>query len=111
MASPRSRLAQLAVALIVVLVPSRLSAQAPEERAELERFRDSLAAGSDSAGLLVLERRLIDLAKADRSNTLTHLKLGFLSLRIGDLGGQAHYDDAASEFQWAIDLQPTWPYA
>ena len=111
MALPRSRLAQLAVALIVVLVPSRLSAQAPEERAELERFRDSLAASPDSAGLLVLERRLIDLAKADRSNTLTHLKLGFLSLRIGDLGGQAHYDDAASEFQWAIDLQPTWPYA
>jgi GWxTD domain-containing protein len=110
MASPRSRLAQLAVALIVVLVPSRLSAQAPEERAELERFRDSLAASADTAGLLVLERRLIDLAKADRSNTLIHLKLGFLSLRIGELGGQAHYDDAASEFQWAIDLQPTWPY-
>jgi GWxTD domain-containing protein len=111
MASPRSRLAQLAVALIVVLVPSRLSAQAPEERAELERFRDSLAASPDTAGLLVLERRLIDLAKADRGNTLTHLKLGFLSLRVGDLGGQAHYDDAASEFQWAIDLQPTWPYS
>ena len=110
MASPRSRLAQLAVALIVVLAPSRLSAQAPEERAELERFRDSLAASPDTAGLLVLERRLIDLAKADRGNALIHLKLGFLSLRIGELGGQAHYDDAASEFQWAIDLQPTWPY-
>ena len=59
----------------------------------------------------MVERRLIDLAKADRSNTLVHLKLGFLSLRLGELGGQAHYDDAASEFQWAIDLQPTWPYA
>jgi tetratricopeptide (TPR) repeat protein len=111
MASPRSRLAQLAVALIVAVAPPRLSAQAPEERAELERFRDSLATSSDSTGLLVLERRLIELAKADRNNTLTHLKLGFLSLRVGDLGGQAHYDDAASEFQWAIDLQPTWPYA
>ncbi len=111
MASPRSRLAQLAVALIVVLVPSSLSAQAPEQRAELERFRDSLAASPDTAGLLVEERRLIDLAKTDRTNPLVHLKLGFLSLRIGELGGQAHYDDAASEFQWAIDLQPTWPYA
>jgi GWxTD domain-containing protein len=111
MASPRSRLAQLAVALIVVLVPSGLSAQAPEQRDELERFRDSLAAIPDTAGLLVEERRLIDLAKTDRSNTLVHLKLGFLSLRVGELGGQAHYDDAASEFQWAIDLQPTWPYA
>ncbi len=111
MASPRSRLAQLAVALIVAVAPPRLSAQAPEERAELERFRDSLAASSDSTGILVLERRLIELAKADRNNTLIHLKLGFLSLRVGELGGQAHYDDAASEFQWAIDLQPTWPYA
>lgn len=111
MASPRLRLAQLAVALIVVLVPSGLSAQAPEQRDDLERFRDSLAGIPDTAGLLVEERRLIDLAKTDRSNTLVHLKLGFLSLRIGELGGQAHYDDAASEFQWAIDLQPTWPYA
>jgi GWxTD domain-containing protein len=111
MAPPGSRLAVLAVALIVAVAPPHLSAQSPEERAELERFRDSLAAGADSSGLLVLERRLIDQAKADRNNTLNHLKLGFLSLRVGDLGGQAHYDDAASEFQWAIDLQPTWPYA
>jgi GWxTD domain-containing protein len=42
---------------------------------------------------------------------MIHLKLGFLSLRLGDLGGQDHYDDAASEFQWAIDLHPSWPYA
>ena len=111
MAISGSRLALLAVALIVAVAPTKAWAQAPEERAELERFRDSLAAGADSTGLLVLERRLIDQAKADRNNTLAHLKLGFLSLRVGDLGGQAHYDDAASEFQWAIDLQPTWPYA
>jgi GWxTD domain-containing protein len=62
-------------------------------------------------GLLALEKRMIDSAKVDRNNGLMHLKLGFLSLRLGDLGGQAHYDDAASEFQWAIDLQPSWPYA
>ena len=109
MVAPAWRLAPLAVALIAAL-PLRLPAQAPTERAELERFRDSLATTADSNGLLVVERRMIDLAKADRNNTLAHLKLGFLSLRLGDLGGQAHYDDAASEFQWAIDLQPTWPY-
>jgi GWxTD domain-containing protein len=77
----------------------------------LERFRDSIAATVDSVGLLALEKRMIDSTKADRNNGLMHLKLGFLSLRLGDLGGQAHYDDAASEFQWAIDLQPSWPYA
>jgi len=106
-----SRFAPLAVALIALAAPLRLHAQAPEQRAELERFRDSLSATSDSVGLLALERRLIEAAKTDRNNSLIHLKLGFLSLRLGDLGGQAHYDDAASEFQWAIDLQPTWPYA
>src|SRR3954462_3134757 len=89
-------------------VPAR--AQNPEDRTGLERFRDSLAATADSTGLLALEKHLIDTAKADRNNTLLHLKLGFVSLRLGELGGHSHYDDAASEFQWAIDLQPTWPY-
>lgn len=107
---PGLRLASLVVALMVAAVPHPLSAQAAAERAALERFRDSLSSTADSTGLLDLERRMIELAKSERSNTLVHLKLGFLSVRLGDLGGQSHYDDAASEFQWAIDLQPTWPY-
>ena len=96
---------------LLAMAPADLRAQSPEERAELERFRDSVAATVDTVGLLALEKRMIDSAKVDRSNTLLHLRLGFLSIRLGDLGGQAHYDDAASEFQWAIDLQPSWPYA
>jgi GWxTD domain-containing protein len=111
MVVPGPRFAPLALALIAAAAPLRLPAQTPDGRAELERFRDSLAATADSTGLLGVERRLIEQVKADRNNTLIHLKLGFVSLRLGDLGGQAHYDDAASEFQWAIDLQPTWPYA
>src|SRR3954471_22246728 len=92
-----------------VAIPAR--AQNPGDRTGLERFRDSLAVTSDSTGLLVLEKHLIDSAKADRNNTLLHLKLGFVSLRLGELGGHSHFDDAASEFQWAIDLQPSWPYS
>ena len=99
----------LVAALAVTSLP--LQAQSPEERLELERFRDSVGSTTDSIGLLGLERKLIQAAKADRSNGMIHLKLGFLSLRLGDLGGRDHYDDAASEFQWAIDLQPSWPYA
>jgi GWxTD domain-containing protein len=98
----------LAACFLVAAVP--LHAQSPADRVEIERFRDSLASTMDSSGLLVLEKRMIEQAKADRNNALMHLKLGFLSLRLGDLGGQSHYDDAASEFQWAIDLQPSWPY-
>src|SRR5687767_9818205 len=97
------------LALASLLAPP-LRAQEPADRAELERFRDSIAAVRDSTGLLALEKRLIDQAKAERNDAMTHLRLGFLSLRLGELGGQSHYEDAASEFQWAIDLQPTWPY-
>ncbi len=96
---------------LLAIAPLTLNAQSPDERVELERFRDSIGATVDSIGLLALERKMIDSAKADRSNGMIHLKLGFLSLRLGDLGGKDHYDDAASEFQWAIDVQPSWPYA
>jgi hypothetical protein len=105
------RAARLIVALGLALaaaVPA--AAQEPAQRAELEAFRDSLAATVDSTGLLALEQRLIERAKADRNNAMIHLRLGFLSLRLGELGGQSHFEDAASEFQWAIDLQPQWPY-
>jgi GWxTD domain-containing protein len=111
---PRSNLRKhaglLGIALLSIVSP-QIQAQSPADRQELERFRDSLSATKDSTGLLVVERRLIEATKADRNNSLLHLKLGFLSLRLGDLGGHSHYDDAASEFQWAIDLQPSWPYA
>jgi GWxTD domain-containing protein len=109
--SPSAALAALALAVLGLAgVPLSLPAQEAAQRAELEQFRDSIGATMDSTGLLALERRLIDQAKADRNNPMVHLRLGFLSLRLGDLGGQSHYEDAASEFQWAIDLQPTWPY-
>ncbi len=87
-----------------------LAAQSPEERVALERFRDSLATERDSLPLLRLEAAMVEEAKADRTNVIQHLRLGFVALRLGELGGRSHYDDAASEFQWAIDLRPDWPY-
>jgi GWxTD domain-containing protein len=108
----RAPVLTLAVAsALYAFTPEHLQSQTPEERIELERFRDSIGATVDSIGLLALERRMIDSAKSNRSDGMIHLKLGFVSLRLGDLGGKDHYDDAASEFQWAIDLQPSWPYA
>ncbi len=105
------RPARLVVALGLLLVAAApAGAQEPAQRAELEAFRDSLAGTIDSVGLLALEKRMIERAKADRNNVMIHLRLGFLSLRLGELGGQSHYEDAASEFQWATDLQPQWPY-
>ncbi len=100
---------RVGLALLLVL-PGAAAAQSPADRAALERFRDSLTAISDSMALLARERRMIADAKADRSNPILHLRLGFVALRLGDLGGKGHYDDAASEFEWATELQPEWPY-
>jgi GWxTD domain-containing protein len=98
--------------LLAVLLPglsSALSGQSPEERQTIRAFRDSLQTTIDSAALVQLEQRLIAIAKSDRNNPMHHLRLGFLAVRIGDLGSHSRYDDGAGEFQWAIDLQPTWP--
>ncbi|HEX5004275.1 MAG TPA: GWxTD domain-containing protein [Gemmatimonadales bacterium] len=94
--------------LLMFAAPAR--AQSPEQRAQLEAWRDSLSQISDTILLLRRERLLIIDAKADRDNTMLHLRLGFLALRYGDVAGGPHYEDAASEFEWATQLQPTWPY-
>jgi len=99
----------LALAALVPLAPVR--AQSAEDRVALERFRDSLAAAEDSSKLAALEQRLIAVAKEDRDNAMQHLRLGFLALRLGDLGSKSRYDDGAGEFEWATELQPSWPWA
>jgi GWxTD domain-containing protein len=90
---------------------SLLAAQSPEDRAMLQRFRDSLETTSDSMALLRLEQGLITKAKADRNNALLHMQLGFVAVRMGDLGSKKRFDDGAGEFEWATDLQPEWPWA
>lgn len=100
----------LAAALLGLLGPSSITAQSAAQRGVLDAFRDSLAARTDTAGLAQLEAELMRAAQARRDDPLLHLRLGFLSLRLGDLGQVRYYDDAAAEFQWAVDLQPSWPY-
>jgi GWxTD domain-containing protein len=91
--------------------PSLLAAQTPDARAMLQRFRDSLESTIDTMALLQLEQSLITRAKSDRSNALLHLQLGFVAVRMGDLGSKRRFDDGAGEFEWATDLQPDWPWA
>ncbi|MDZ4675125.1 MAG: hypothetical protein SGI84_11770 [Gemmatimonadota bacterium] len=89
---------------------SPLMAQSAVDRAALDAFRDSLVVIMDPVPLQQLEGELMRAAKERPNNPLLHLRQGFLSLRLGDLGLLRHYDDAASEFQWAVELQPDWPY-
>ncbi len=111
-ASPRPRLvrAALLVCVFTLGVATAAYAQSPEQRAAIESWRDTLNQTSDTIMLLRHERLVIAEARADRDNTILHLRLGFLSIRYGDLAGGPHYDDAASEFEWATQLEPTWPY-
>ena len=96
--------------LLVLLLAGPSGAQAPAGRRELAALRDSLARVADSVSLLALETQWMGEARRDRDSAMVHLRLGFVAVRLGELGGKKHYDDAASEFQWATTLQPTWPY-
>jgi hypothetical protein len=86
-------------------------AQAPPQRVALGAFRDSLQLTDDTTTLHDREARMIAVARAHHDDAIVHLRLGFLALRIDDLTGNQHrVDDAESEFQWATELQPGWPY-
>lgn len=92
------------------LLPAVAPAQSASQRAALDAFRDSLLLVMDPAPLQQREAELMLAAKQSPNDPLLHLRQGFLALRLGDLGLVRHYDDAAAEFQWAVDLEPRWPY-
>jgi GWxTD domain-containing protein len=111
---PRIVCALAAVLLALTAAAPAAEAQSAAQRAELERFRDSLAAISEVPPLRALEADLIARARQDRSNAMIHLRLGFLALRMGDLTEgdeqRRHFDEAGGEFEWATQEQPNWPY-
>ena len=92
-------------------ISTAATAQSPDQRRTLDAFRDSLQAVTDSAALQAREALLLRTARRDRSDAMLHVRLGQLALRQGELGSLSHFDDAASEFNWAADLAPQWPYA
>lgn len=96
--------------LLVGLAITRSAlAQSPAQRDSLARFWDSTRT-ADSASLLALEQQTIERARLDRNNAMLHLRLGFIAVRMGMLGSKSRYDDGGSEFEWAEELEPLWPY-
>ena len=99
------------LAFLVVAATTVAAAQSPDERAAIERLRDSLEVPSDSVELKRLEASTIELAKRDRDDPLIHIRLGFIAYRLGEVtNASSHYDDAAGEFEWASQIKPDWPY-
>jgi GWxTD domain-containing protein len=106
---PRLLCVMLVVALCGAARDGR--AQAPAERVVLEALRDSLAQQGDTTALRRQERAVIAVARVQRDDPMLHLRLGFIALRLGELGiGKPSFDDAAGEFEWATELRPEWPY-
>ncbi|MFI5280722.1 MAG: tetratricopeptide repeat protein [Gemmatimonadales bacterium] len=89
-----------------------LFAQEPAERAQLDSVRAAYEAQSDTLLLIRREREQIAVARVDRDNAMLHMELGYLAFRLGEITrSHSRYNDAASEFEWATDLKPAWPYA
>jgi tetratricopeptide (TPR) repeat protein len=103
-----------ASALILLLglaaPPQPLTSQAPAERRALALLRDSLAFARDTTSLFALEQREIEVARTRRDDPMPHLRLGLIAMRLGELRGRRHWDDAYGEFEWAAELAPTWPW-
>jgi tetratricopeptide (TPR) repeat protein len=95
---------------VLLLAPAALHAQSEADRLALDAFQDSLGGITDSIPLARLEQQMIAVARVQRDSVMLHLRLGILALRLGELGRRHGYDDAGSEFQWAIDLHPDWPW-
>lgn len=108
-ASVRPALRSALVALVLLGLAPPLRGQGADAVERLMLLRDSLRAERDSVALRRHEARLIEVARAERDSTLLHLELGLVALRLGELGGRRHFDDAASEFEWAAELAPAWP--
>ncbi|MEO7334703.1 MAG: GWxTD domain-containing protein [Gemmatimonadales bacterium] len=100
----------LALACLLLAPCSSLLAQSPEQRDSLDRLQDSLAQVTDSSALAQLERDQIGLARTRRDDPMLHLRIGLIDLRLASLGRRDGNEDAGSEFQWAADLQPRWPW-
>jgi GWxTD domain-containing protein len=89
----------------------RLEAQTMPQRDSLDALQDSLREVTDTVALGVLERSMIEVTRVRRHEGMLHLRLGLISLRLAELGRRGAADDAAGEFQWATELEPTWPWS
>jgi tetratricopeptide (TPR) repeat protein len=106
-----ARRSLVVLAALTLLAAPALRAQAPEARAWLDSVRASLREVGDSTTLLRLERQKVGVARVQRDSALLHMEIGYIDFRIGEITGvKRHFEDAASEFQWAADLQPRWPW-
>jgi tetratricopeptide (TPR) repeat protein len=95
------------VAVAVLAAVPLLAQDAP--RTGWRELRQNLASVADAKTLRQRELATIEVARTRRDDPDTHLELGFIALRLGEVTGMArHYQDALDEFGMATDLRPHW---
>ncbi len=101
--------------IVFGLLAADANAQDAATRHRIEAIRtqlDSLQV-EDWETLELRESLTVETAKLNRDDPMIHMELGFINYRLAELADSSdeYYEDAASEFEWARDLRPDWPYA
>lgn len=94
--------------LLAAALVTSAAGQTPAQRTLVEAFRDSIGRSVDTVALARLERGAVQRVRGNRGTPADHLRLGYLTLRLAELGRTSGYDDAASEFQWVARVEPGW---
>jgi Flp pilus assembly protein TadD len=95
----------------MIAIPVAVTAQAPEDRAALNRLRDSLRATRDTGALRTIERSAQVAVDKDHNKALALVRLGFVQLRQGEVTGQrGRFGDAEKSFNRAAAIYVSWPY-
>ncbi|HET9276382.1 MAG TPA: GWxTD domain-containing protein, partial [Gemmatimonadales bacterium] len=102
---------RLSALWLLLVAPGVIDAQTAAQRRAIDAYTDSLRTLADTGLLRREEGGLLAAAWLNRNDPFFHLRLAHVALRLGDLSGVEHYDDAASEFRTAGQLAPRWPYA
>jgi GWxTD domain-containing protein len=94
------------LSLWLLAAPLPLAAQSPPDRSALDRFRDSLAAVTDTVALATMRRGLARGA----ADPIVALRSAYAALRLAELGVDRDASDARSALRRLTRRKPDWPY-
>ncbi len=97
--------------LSATLLAPPLSAQSPDLRQELTRFRSEISGIQDSSVLREWERRFGGEGGTPSSEAMRRMRRGWVRLRLGELGNPWTPGQAVGDFSGATQREPNWPEA
>jgi GWxTD domain-containing protein len=98
------------ILLLAAWFPSLLHGQSPSDRAELDRFRDSLAGTHDTSSLRRFQSTLRH-ASDNKDDPVGALRVALVALRLAELDADPSAGDARDALQRLVKRTPDWPLA